>query len=317
MPSANPFSHPVVFFINGLGDHLLVLPALRALAKLFPERLTVVSSVGMSSLFFRDVQFKRVIDCELDPILRSFDARSLAAAIGDCDLLLSPILWHSQYVDELLDLLRPRHSVGFFRSFHLALPRSIEQHAFELAFKVPQALARELTLDEFSQPPSLSPEAWSASGRIRDAIPSSLRTLVVHADTSREKMWPAESFVRVLDLFLDRHPEFMVLVVGQSGLPLDQGRHGERVILACDLPLATTFGLIAGASLFLGIDSCMLHAADLFRVPGVGLFGPTRSVEFGFRFAPHRHISGNGTMQQIDVDVVAQNFEELLAEHGR
>jgi ADP-heptose:LPS heptosyltransferase len=67
---------------------------------------------------------------------------------------------------------------------------------------------------------------------------------------------------------------------------------------------------------FIGVDSCYLHAADQCRVPRVGLFGPTSSFEFGFRFAPHRHVSGGSRMDSITVqDVISavQSLEDELA----
>ncbi len=63
----------------------------------------------------------------------------------------------------------------------------------------------------------------------------------------------------------------------------------------------------------MGIDSCMLHAADLARVPGVGLYSPTQPAIWGFRFAPHRHVYG-GTMADISVDDVFSAMESLVGE---
>jgi hypothetical protein len=54
----------------------------------------------------------------------------------------------------------------------------------------------------------------------------------------------------------------------------------------------------------------MLHAADLARVPGVGLFGPTRSATWGFRFGPHRHLDER-KMADITVDEVLRALEDL------
>ncbi|WP_025736064.1 glycosyltransferase family 9 protein [Mycobacterium genavense] len=71
--------------------------------------------------------------------------------------------------------------------------------------------------------------------------------------------------------------------------------------------------MVANADLFLGIDSCMLHAADLARVPGVGLFGPTRSATWGFRFGPHRHIDQR-KMADISVDAVLDALEAIADE---
>jgi ADP-heptose:LPS heptosyltransferase len=72
--------------------------------------------------------------------------------------------------------------------------------------------------------------------------------------------------------------------------------------------------LVADADLFLGVDSSMLHAADLARVPGMGIFGPTSAATWGFRFAAHRHVD-RSTMADITVEEVLDAMEDLVAEH--
>jgi ADP-heptose:LPS heptosyltransferase len=129
-------------------------------------------------------------------------------------------------------------------------------------------------------------------------------------------MWPTDRWITVLEWFLERHSDTVVLDVGLCDLGLDRLSCGDRVIPCAGLPLSVAIGLLQWGNLFIGVDSCFLHAADLFRVPGVGLFGPTNSREFGFRFGPHRHVSGNPSMHSITVDAVihaVQSLEDELA----
>jgi len=56
----------------------------------------------------------------------------------------------------------------------------------------------------------------------------------------------------------------------------------------------------------------MLHAADLYRVPGVGLFGPTDPREFGFRFNTSVHLTGGPFMEDIPVESVADALDSLV-----
>src|SRR5262249_37867678 len=56
------------------------------------------------------------------------------------------------------------------------------------------------------------------------------------------------------------------------------------------LPLGHALALTATADLFVGVDSCFLHAADLARVPSVGLFFATEPHEFGTQWSHHRHL---------------------------
>lgn len=51
------------------------------------------------------------------------------------------------------------------------------------------------------------------------------------------------------------------------------------------LALPTAFELVRYVDVFVGVNSCFLQAADLWRTSGVGLFGATEVHEFGFRLS--------------------------------
>jgi ADP-heptose:LPS heptosyltransferase len=309
---ADDFHHPVVFFINGIGDHLLALPAVRALADLFDGRLRMVCAPGMYELFFADLRITKMFPCVINPADRTFDAAELAKAIGPCDLFVSLMPWHSASITELIELLAPPHSIGFFPQFVHTRPRDYSKHAMDLAFDVPKYFDASLRVEAHLSPPVLPAEAWDSARRIGARIPASMRILAVHMDTSTEKMWPIERFTHVLGKFLENHPEFFVLVVGALEYSFDHAPMSDRIVTASGLPLSVTFCLVASADVFLGVDSCMLHAADLFRVPGVGLFGPTCCNEFGFRVARHRHVSANQNLDEVDTACVLEMLESLL-----
>ena len=312
--------HPVAIFANGFGDCLISLPALRAAASFFKGRLTLVCPPGIARLFFSDLTLGVICGCEMRqvPQGRAFDADELSKRLMGCDLLLSfNSTWHSPDVDRLLALLSPAASVGFFPSFQIVLPRVPDKHSADLAFDVTQRLKPSSRLEDFAAPPVFPSKAHQLARQMRGLVPAGARVLVVHADTKPEKMWPAERFVAVLDEFLEHHPDFITFVVGSCRLPLDAGRHGKRVFLCYELPLPVSLALVGEADLFLGVDSCMLHAADLFRVPGVGLFGPTNCAEWGFRIGPHRHVCGDDhCIQRVSVPDVLDALESLLAETG-
>jgi ADP-heptose:LPS heptosyltransferase len=125
-------------------------------------------------------------------------------------------------------------------------------------------------------------------------------------------MWPVEKFIALLDAFLARHEDFVVFVLGGTDLHLDRGRCGDRVIPCCHLPIGVSLALVGLCDVFIGVDSCMLHAADLCRVPGVGLFGPTDPVEFGYRFGRGIHVRGGPFMEDIEEDAVLEALESVL-----
>lgn len=327
-------TRPVAIFANGLGDHLLALPAMRALAELFQGRLTLVCMPGVRSLFFSDLPLRSFCEVAMESLegRRIFDAETVAQEVGKTDLFLSLNPWHSQAVTQLLELLGRPRSIGFHRSFEKALPLDFKKHSAELAFEVPRQLAPSLRVEDYADPPGIPAGAWRRARDLHSLVPASMRVLAVHADTGiwtssgstasaatvmpscvrGSKMWPAHRFVQLLDQFLRRHTEFVVFVVGAKDLHLDQGDCGSRIFPCLGLPLDTTLALVGQSDFFIGVDSCMLHAADLYRIPGIGLFGPTDYREFGFRFSPHRHVSGGTSMEGIAVEVVLDALESLI-----
>lgn len=321
-----PARSPVALFGNGWGDHLLALPAIRALESLFPGQLTLVCVPGAHQTFFADLPLHRVYEVPMTGTGegRRFDAEAVAGHVGATDLLVSFNPWHSPDVDCLIAVLSPPESVGFHPSFSVHLPFDTSKHSAELAFDVPRYLDDNLRLNDFAHPPVFPERARHAARELRALIPAPMRAMVIHADTGlwrkgageplQTKMWPVERFVQMMDAFLERHPDFVAFVVGSEPLGLDRGRCGNRVISCVGLALDTSLALVGEADVFVGIDSCMLHAADFFRVPGVGLFGPSDSREFGFLFAPHRHVKGDWSMASISVAAVLDAVESLLVE---
>ncbi len=317
MSSPLEAQRPVALFANGIGDTILSLPALRALAALFPHRLSLICNRGAYRLCLSEISICGVVEPWKEDAdgSREFRLTEVADATSGCDLFLSLVPWHSKSVKALLEILSPKLTIGFFPDFDIVLPRDYSKHSADLTFDLPKHLEPSLVLEDYAAPPQFPLQAQREARQLLAPIPPSLRLLAIHTDTLREKMWAHDRFVAVLDIFLERHSDFLVLAVGSIHQPLDTGRHGDRVIPCYGLTLPVSCCLVNQADLFLGVDSCMLHVADLCRVPGVGLFGPTSSDEFGFRFTQHRHVCANRAMDAISVDAVIEALESLMPEN--
>lgn len=326
-----------VLMTNAHGDHLLNLPAVRALATLFCGRLSLVCTGGMRERFFSVLPLRDAPEIEMqnarevskadEPFFtktydftgrviytRTLDIESLVQRIGECDLLLSLDTSPLPALGQILRHLSPANSIGFHPSYNVSLPLDYDRHAFELAFELPRHLNPSLRLEDFAAPPVFSSASRQQARRIREALPAKFKVLAVHADTKPEKMWATEKFIKLLDMFLERQRNYVALVVGTQNLGLDKGRFGERVFPCYGLSVTAAMALVSEADLFVGVDSCMLHVADLFGVPGVGLFGPTNPRQWGFRFGLHRHIGGAAAMDAIREGDVLVALEEVLVE---
>jgi ADP-heptose:LPS heptosyltransferase len=244
---------------------------------------------------------------------REFSASEVVQKVIECDLFISLAPWRSHSLQELLASLKPRSSMGFFDDFLIQAPLNFTQHSADLMFEIPRMLDEALRLEDFAAPPVLDIESRRIAQSIRQSIPPTFRILLVHADTGQTKMWPADRFVHTLDAFLDHHPDFLVLLVGSTPQPLDSGRNAAQVLPCYGLPLGVALSLVGLADIFLGVDSCMLHAADLYRIPGVGLFGNSNPVEYGFRFSPASIVVEDKSMESIEVEPVLDALELVTA----
>jgi ADP-heptose:LPS heptosyltransferase len=308
---------PVVFFSNAIGDTLLALPTLRALSHTFAGRLSLICDSRSRDLCYHELRVCRTIEIpgyriERPNRLRTFDVERLSAAVGETDLFISLVPWRSPSLTALIEKLSPAGVLGFYPDADFVVRPVPDLHSADLAFRIARRIGPSLRLEDFAGPPRLPEAAKRFARDLRQTIPEWARVLVVHPDTEHSKCWSAGNFVRMLDGFLARRPDFITWIVGLSYGALDAGQYGERVISCLGLPLAETVALVGQADLFVGVDSCMLHAADLFRVPGVGLFGPTNVAEWGFRFGPHRHIQGPGSLAPVSVHTVLEALDDLL-----
>src|SRR4051794_34238222 len=116
-----PTKFSAVFFANGLGDYLLTLPSLRALARILPTRLALVTSEGPSELLFRDVGIERFVEVPMarpgHDAARYFSASDAAERLGPIECLVSLVPWHSASLSELIRLVRPAWSIGLHHEF--------------------------------------------------------------------------------------------------------------------------------------------------------------------------------------------------------
>ena len=309
--------YPLAFFCNGYGDNFINLPALRALCRLFEGRLILVCRQGPDLFCFDDLAVNRTItlDARFNGKDYEFDAVAAVAKIGQCDLFLSLVPWRSSSLSNLLEALGGIVSIGFFENYTHRLRRDYDKPSADLAFDIVRSLRPDYQLHDFLEPLRYPSKRRQDVHEIFSMLEPGTRTLSVHMDTLAHKLWDESRWIESLDAFLDKQTDFIALLVGRPERPVDTARwrNASRVIPCYGLSLPSSCCLVAESDFFIGIDSCMLHVADLARVPGVGLFGPTNAKEFGFYIGPHIMIQADGSMEKIEIDMVTEALNQLVA----
>jgi ADP-heptose:LPS heptosyltransferase len=284
--------HATVFLIDGIGDQLFVLPAMRALGATFAGRLQLVLGEGMLSFMYRELAIGEVARVRFHDHLRN-DAGPVAAGLKPSDVLLSLSTRPYPVAVDLARRIGAKRTFGFHDCFDEWTPLTSDTHLFEQYFAMARRFDPTLRFEDHAGPPVLSSAAAAAAARFaRELRGAAERLLFVHPETALpKKAWPLDRVAWVISRFVEAHPEYTVVVQSLEPLALDP--HGGRVRhSSCD-HLELTIAMLQHVDLFLGVDSCFLHAADLYRVPGVGLFGPSKVAKAGFHLSPvHRHEAG-------------------------
>jgi len=297
--------------VNGLGDHLMMLPVVRALSHAFRGRI-VLAALPVAQIVFAGVAIERFVPLRLSPTrgARAIDVDDAVANIGSADILVSLNRTCDDGVLRLAERIGAGITAGLFPEFTIHVPFDQQIHSTDLAFTIARRFDDSLELETFSAAPAVGADAGRYGREFAQLFPPGVQTLIVHADTSRDKEWRAEHLQQALDDFLSTRADFVSVVLGVRDVGLQPGATG-RILSAVGVPLDISLALVAQGTAFLGVDSAMLHAADLCRLPSVALFGPGDSRQFGCRFCRHEHIAAP-SMAQIAVASVLQALDRVV-----
>ncbi len=273
----NPTSRVVALFCHGIGDGLMTLPMLRALIKLFGERLTLVVPNDETFWFLHQLD-TNVITFNPEPTMQGLAASF--EKIGACDILISTMPWLSETLKETIKKLSPQHTIGFFQEFDTTVTYQKGIHEIEALFNIIKVIQPSLSIEPYLYAPPISDRALSlANNFLVQHKLCNRKIIAIHTDTNPKKMWNENNWLDVVTQFLTKHPDHCCLAVGNK---FDLSAYlNEQFIFATQLSFEVMSVLVSMSDIFLGIDSCFLHVADFFRVPSVGIFGPSNPDEFG------------------------------------
>lgn len=281
----------VVELLGGLGDLLMMLPSIHALAASHPTaQVSVFTFPPATELLEGDPRVSRVF-----PATRRNDASGMPVAKEELRRLLAErnfdlIVSDTNYggIDELIEDSAARHKVTrlwreagveeriervFLRNL-LTLGFIRAEHADERA---------HLALDDA--------EVQWARDWYRATSSAEGRIVLLNTDAGvAVKRWPLEHFAAVGKALLEHERTQVWVVAGdQVGQATETAANiGETARVLPRMPLRRFASLVALATLFISADTGPARIAAALGVPTVALFGPTWGGRYGL---PPPHVN--------------------------
>jgi len=271
----------LVINVTRIGDTLLAVPALRALAEHWPQaRLTVLGHPKRVEVL-QNLPFL----AEVGGITKAQAAwrgwlpgktHDLALVYGHDTALINYALRCARQVVAFRQSSE-RINTRLYRVVEPAEPG--REHAVDQALRLPAALGIQATsrrlqfaLSKTERAEALA--AYAAHG-LAERHPR-IGLQIASFPTKAYRDWPEDSFVELCLQVLQAFPEACFLLFGGpddlSRVERVCRRIGRAAINLAGLPLRPTAALMAGLDAYVGVDTGPTHIMGCFDVPLVGLY---------------------------------------------
>ena len=284
----------LILFFSGIGNAILLTPALKAIEKSCPQAeihflirdASVASVLEHTRPADRFIKYQR----QATTLQRTLDHVRLVKTLRNCqwDILISTTYladkesllarvipakrkigfrsrwWHNQVFDDVVEYDSDTHEVDRYMSLVKALGVKGNTAEPEIAISAQN--------HEFA----------------RKAIPSDSKlTIGLHpgcSDMLAYKRWQSSKFASLASQLSERHKAHVVLFGGPNEIALAEEiavSVGEihATNLAGKASILETAAVIKNCDLFISNDSGLMHLASAMHVPVIGLFGPTSSAK--------------------------------------
>ena len=292
----------------GIGDLILLTPALRAAHKLHPQiRFSLLVFPPQAAVpvlgadFVHQVSYASWEPLRLAQTILSLRRRKLDAVMFSTGV--SP--WKAWL---FMLLLKAKHKVGEYNKFkypglteylHYSEQHSRTRNNYELLSRVlplpawPEALRRAGELD-LATHFELGPQNrdW-AKDYIRENALAGKALLAIHPGCmarNRFRRWPREYFAELIRLARRDFDCHVVVIAGPDEEDVGEYLAGvEGVHLLQRTSLANVAAFIARCQAFVNTDSGLGHIASCFQIPSLTIFGPGNEAQTA-PFSPNSQV---------------------------
>jgi ADP-heptose:LPS heptosyltransferase len=243
---------------GGLGDVLLMTPALRAIKRTHPAARLVVHCISRShfDLLDRNPYIDRLK-------LRDGAMTTLCVCVIHTayHVLRSqgPLAWHWRL---LMKATRAEFAV-----YSQCLPMLSRTHAADIIGQVLNVTIDSPQLDVFL---SEDEEAHARAMMRQYPVPVAIHTT---STSSANKNWPLEKWTALVEM----NPQYQFMQLGLAEEPAVPG----TIDLRGKTSIRQAIALVKLARAFVGVESFLSHASNATGTPGVVLFGPSAPEVWG------------------------------------
>jgi lipopolysaccharide heptosyltransferase II len=313
-----------------IGDTILAIPALRAMARLWPEaKISVLTGAKAREVLRYSPYVHEVI--EFDPYRAS-----------DRGLI--------RYV-RLIRTLRQRQfdlAVVLNRSFHSALTAALGGARFRAGWSgfdrrdfllqavcpyrpygseidcyldVVRAVASEDATDGELELWLTDREKENASRMLGSGGPT---IGMQPGATHQNKRWPAENYAELASRLIEEDPQRRIVLIGgpdERTACMEVQRVASQKVLdrtidcVGKLDLRATLAMLTRLDVFVGNDTAIRHGAVAVNIPSLALFGPTSAQKWGNEHPPRHMVLTSPTdkMRDLPLEDVLLHTHRLLA----
>ncbi|MBI2650111.1 glycosyltransferase family 9 protein [Candidatus Woesearchaeota archaeon] len=276
----------------GLGETILVLPAIEALRKRFPRaEINILATSRNNNVFFNNRDTNKAIAVKANPFsILNFILKNMKKY----DLVID--MEEYLNISAIISFFAGRKTIGYSHGTRAKLYTekiryNDRQHAVQTFLDLVRCLDTVYNTDKL---PKLN---FSKSDK--NAVDKFLRNNDVKsndfvvciapgaAESAKSRMWPYEMYAELCDEIIERRKAKIIFVGVLSEAELigsiqkNIENKNKTINAAGKITLNQLFYLTSKCNLFIGNDAGPMHIAAAQGIKTIGLFGPNLPARFG------------------------------------
>lgn len=273
------------FFViaeNGIGDSIMMLPALRALAVEVASDIKILSNPQYSGNVL--YEFSRNLIALEDDVRPEVKNQKILDCIEWADVVVVYSTWDIVNKLGICAYLENKMVFGYFSEYCNHLIRYDDRNMIDQYFSVASSFNKGISIGCYSYPLILPDFSQRYASVLYSAFSTETVLIGIHTHTKEEKMVSAECFVKTLEIIKNVHPNSVFILVDPIDTAFSESVEEDLVSLK-GLDISIIMEFLKYISLIVCIDSCILHAADFRQIPMISFFPVTDVTNWGPRYS--------------------------------